>query len=690
VPTYRTIDLARAAGVHPNTVRLYERIGFISPAPRAANGYRVFGEQQLCQLRICRCIFDYSFLGQELRRASLEVIRAAGAWDLPRARRCAEEYLGRVERELAVARQTADILARWARGTRRAKGGRTYTRGEMAEQIGVTEEALRNWERNGLLRVPRVGANRTRVYGEAERERLRVIYMLRQSGYSMSAIHHSLRRYDEGDPAGVIEALGTVESAEGATWARDHWIEALEGARQGAEQILFLLEEARAGKEIHLRKPSIDTPPLLLPLRWAKRREEEPPMSWQDALRTVLELTYERVEKEGIAWALIDAGAANLQGARVPPHLRDGFCIMTEQAAGVFRFAELLLPITPEGEETAGPRKEPGRSTRKHTVFVGDLPSDRIAQRLPAGRSTRKAPVSVGPGLGLDWHWATWTIHHAEVTVVHVDASQGHPNHRSEGGVWEMDPAIWPHVRRVAFDRYSVPVVPLEILAAHYLAGDHMESPEEQFYNTAEIARVFRANGYDRALLEWAIRPADLPRFDAILRDQGRECAVPSTNTIFVQVADRPARKLILKRGVRATHYYEYCDEVGCEVGEELAGIQRVLSEDRLLGFWLPPHLRKPGTSAYVMGIEVPADYRGAVPAGFDVIALPACKMMFFQGPRCKGEPPRDPVRDAMDSYDVKFHGYEWADEEGPRFQLPPRGDRGYIEARPVRPLRRK
>lgn len=29
-------------------------------------------------------------------------------------------------------------------------------------------------------------------------------------------------------------------------------------------------------------------------------------------------------------------------------------------------------------------------------------------------------------------------------------------------------------------------------------------------------------------------------------------------NTVFVQVVDRPARKLILKRGIRATHYFEY------------------------------------------------------------------------------------------------------------------------------------
>jgi DNA-binding transcriptional MerR regulator len=685
VTTYRTTDLARAAGVHPNTVRLYERIGFISPAPRAANGYRLFGEQQLCQLRICRCVFDRSYLGRELRRASLEVIHAAGAWDLPRAQRWAERYLAGVERELAVARQTADILARWARGTRPGTDPRTYTRRQMAKQIGVTEEALRNWERNGLLRVPRVGPNRTRVYGGAERERLRVIYMLLQSGFSMSAIHHSLLRYDEGDPAGVREALGTVEDAEDGTWtsAGDHWIEALEGARLGAEQILFLLEEARTGKLI-LREPSIGTPPFLLPLRWAKRREEEAAMAWQDALRAVLELAYESVEREGVRWTLIATGAGRLQGVRTQPHLSEGFCIQTEEAAGVLRFAELLLPVTPEDDER--PRPPRGvvlASTRQHTVFAGDFPEDGIAQSLPADPAAREGLVAADPGR--NWYWAAWTIDRADVTVLYRPRGANHTE--GQGGGEARGPDFWPHVRRVPFDGYSVPVLPLEILAAHYLAGYHGEGPDEQYYSTAEIARVFGAEGYDRALLEWAVHPDDLPRFDAIL--QGREeRPAPPPNAIFVQVVDRPARKLILKRGVKATHYYEYCDEVGCEVGEELAGVEGVLSEDRLLGFWLPPHLRKPGTSAYVMGVEVPADYSGPVPAGFDVIDLPACKMMFFQGPPSDGEPLRDPVRDAMDAYDVRFYGYGWADEDGPRFQLPPRGDRGYIEARPVRPLR--
>jgi len=39
---------------------------------------------------------------------------------------------------------------------------------EMAEKLGVHEQTLRNWERKGLLKVSRVGGNRTRVYSESD------------------------------------------------------------------------------------------------------------------------------------------------------------------------------------------------------------------------------------------------------------------------------------------------------------------------------------------------------------------------------------------------------------------------------------------------------------------------------------------------------------------------------------------
>lgn len=172
------------------------------------------------------------------------------------------------------------------------------------------------------------------------------------------------------------------------------------------------------------------------------------------------------------------------------------------------------------------------------------------------------------------------------------------------------------------------------------------------------------------------------------LTKQRGERTMANLNTVFVQVVERPGRKLILKRGVKAAHYFEYCEEVGCEVWEVLSAIRGALYEP--IGMWLPESMVRPGTSAYAQGVEVPLDFSGEVPKGYEVITLPACKMMVFQGPSFDDEKFEDAISDIweiMKSYDPKLYGFEWADEDGPRFQLAPMGYRGYIEARPVRQI---
>ena len=102
---------------------------------------------------------------------------------------------------------------------------------------------------------------------------------------------------------------------------------------------------------------------------------------------------------------------------------------------------------------------------------------------------------------------------------------------------------------------------------------------------------------------------------------------------------------------------------------------------------WLPEQYKKPGTSTYVQGVEKEPDYMGAVPEGFDIIHLPEADYMMFQGQPFREEDYCEAiqsVQQAMDSYDPEVHGYEW-DEENPRIQLEPRGERGYIELRAVR-----
>jgi hypothetical protein len=162
----------------------------------------------------------------------------------------------------------------------------------------------------------------------------------------------------------------------------------------------------------------------------------------------------------------------------------------------------------------------------------------------------------------------------------------------------------------------------------------------------------------------------------------------PGSQVVFVQIVQRPERKMILKRGKRATHYFEYCEEVGCDVYARLGQIKQAIHEP--MGLWLPDRFRRPGTSVYAQGVEVPADYAGPVPEGYEILDLPPCTFMIFQGQPFKDDDFMEAISslwDIMKTYQPELYGYEWDDEAAPRFQLEPVGYRGYIEGRPVRRL---
>lgn len=157
-------------------------------------------------------------------------------------------------------------------------------------------------------------------------------------------------------------------------------------------------------------------------------------------------------------------------------------------------------------------------------------------------------------------------------------------------------------------------------------------------------------------------------------------------DTVFVQVIERPARKLMVKWAKSAGEYFAYCEEVGCDIWGVLCSVKEALYEP--VGLWMPERFRPAHTGRYAQGVELPVDYDGPVAEGFDLIELPPCKMMVFQGEPFEDEKFYQAVKDieaVIDSYEPELYGFEWADNDGPRFQLEPQGYRGYIEARPVR-----
>lgn len=155
--------------------------------------------------------------------------------------------------------------------------------------------------------------------------------------------------------------------------------------------------------------------------------------------------------------------------------------------------------------------------------------------------------------------------------------------------------------------------------------------------------------------------------------------------SVFVQLMRKPERKVILKRGIKADDYFAYCEEVGCDVWGLLSSMDSLCGEPVCL--WLPEQYRKPDTSVYVQGVEAEPDYDGVIPEGFDVITLPEAEYLVFQGEPFREEDYCDAilaVQHSMQQYDPSIIGYEW-DDENPRIQLEPRGERGYIELRAVK-----
>ena len=202
-------------------------------------------------------------------------------------------------------------------------------------------------------------------------------------------------------------------------------------------------------------------------------------------------------------------------------------------------------------------------------------------------------------------------------------------------------------------------------------------------------------DGYTRAFRkefgitpsEYAKSPVPIKLFVAYgvkFKELRKEISIMANQNVFIQVIHKPRRKVIMKRGIKADNYFDYCGEVGCDVWGMLLSMDSLCGEPVCL--WLPEQYKLPETSTYVQGVEVAEDYNGVIPEGFDVITLDEADYLMFQGEPFDEEDYCNAifaVQTAMDRYEPSVIGYCW-DDLNPRIQLEPRGERGYIEMRAV------
>jgi DNA-binding transcriptional MerR regulator len=241
-----TSDIAKAVGVHPNTVRLYEEWGYLPRVPRTVSGYRKFSDIHLDQMKVIRLVMNFTWMGGEIRRTAYEIIASGAEGDLGGALETAYQLRVLIRAERAQAEAAADFLENWAQGSAIESKDKPRRIGEVARLLNVSTDRLRNWERNGLIEVPRNPLNGYRFYRTREIGRLRVIRTLSQARYSQMAILRMLMRLDQGETEDLRGVLDTPREDEDIYFATDQLLSSLADLDQKTGDLIVLLGETIA------------------------------------------------------------------------------------------------------------------------------------------------------------------------------------------------------------------------------------------------------------------------------------------------------------------------------------------------------------------------------------------------------------------------------------------------------------
>jgi DNA-binding transcriptional MerR regulator len=113
--TFGIGEAARRAGVSPDLIRYYERVGVLPRAPRTAGGFRYYTDETVARLLFVRNAIRFGFTSKELAgflkardtgRPPCHSVRAAGQRLLTEM----DEHLARLHEARAA---MADTLAAW-------------------------------------------------------------------------------------------------------------------------------------------------------------------------------------------------------------------------------------------------------------------------------------------------------------------------------------------------------------------------------------------------------------------------------------------------------------------------------------------------------------------------------------------------------------------------------------------------
>lgn len=241
--TYKTAEVAAIIGIHPNTVRLYEKLKLIPKPERRPNGYRVFTEFHIKQCKLIRLAFQVEILQNGLRKKIVQMITVSATGDFDTAIALTKSYLEQIGREHRNAEEAIEIVKQILSGGI-GENSSHLKRKNVSELLDISMDTLRNWEMNGLLTVKRKD-NGYRVYTDEDIQRLKIIRALRCANYSLEAILRLLQQLSKNPDIDIRTALNTPKQTEDIISVCDKLIVSLSAAEKNAVAILDMLHDMK-------------------------------------------------------------------------------------------------------------------------------------------------------------------------------------------------------------------------------------------------------------------------------------------------------------------------------------------------------------------------------------------------------------------------------------------------------------
>ncbi len=208
---------------------------------RKENGYRVFTDLHINQLRIVRLGIEVVIMQNGIRKKAYEIIHHSGLCEFDKALELAHQYIEKIDTELNNAYEAIKISEDLLKNPP-LLSDKKLLRNEVSKLLDLSMDTLRNWELNGLLKTKRK-ENGYRVYSEDDIRRLKIIRTLRCANYSLTSILRMLNDTDKNQETNISVVLDAPANNEDIISACDKLVTSLNHAKTNALEIVKILEE---------------------------------------------------------------------------------------------------------------------------------------------------------------------------------------------------------------------------------------------------------------------------------------------------------------------------------------------------------------------------------------------------------------------------------------------------------------